>query len=193
MKFKSPTEQPVHIALTSGHTAVVGPEPTELDPIFHREAIARECIPDGVPVREHKPAAEKTRRETIKGALKEMIAGEDADDFLGNGHPNKAKLDARLGFKTERTEVDSIFGELVAEAQDDQQEETADDKTEEKDADPDKGSKDETQTETDEFELMTRAKLMAWLRKAKVKFETDSNRARLLELVRKTVAKAAAK
>lgn len=196
MKFKSPTEQPIHIALTSGQTALVGPEGADLDPLFHREAVARGCIPDGIPVREHKPVAEKNRREVIKTALQEMIAGEDADDFLGNGHPNKGKLDARLGFKTERSEVDAIFGELVAEAQDEEQQDAADDQTEKTDPDATKATeKDQQQstTEADEFEPMTRAKLMAYLKKAKVKFETDANRTRLLELARATAAKAAAK
>ena len=45
MKFRSPTDAAVHIALTSGHTAVVGPDPVELDARWHRVAIARDCAP----------------------------------------------------------------------------------------------------------------------------------------------------
>ena len=45
MKFRSPTGAPVHLALTSGHTAVVGPHPVELDARWHRVAIARGCAP----------------------------------------------------------------------------------------------------------------------------------------------------
>ena len=45
MKFRSPTDAPVHLALTSGHTAVVGPHPVELDARWHRVAIARGCAP----------------------------------------------------------------------------------------------------------------------------------------------------
>jgi hypothetical protein len=47
MKFRSPTEHPVHLALTSGHTAVVGPDPVELDARWHRVAIERGCVPAG--------------------------------------------------------------------------------------------------------------------------------------------------
>ena len=45
MKFRSPTDAPVHLALTSGHAAVVGPDPVELDARWHRVAIARGCAP----------------------------------------------------------------------------------------------------------------------------------------------------
>jgi hypothetical protein len=48
--FKAPPgEGPVHLALTSGHTAVVEEGGTELPPHFHREAIAKGCYPEGIP------------------------------------------------------------------------------------------------------------------------------------------------
>lgn len=117
LKFSSPTDEPVFVALTTGHTAVVEPGGTMLDPIFHREAIARGCVADGIPGREHQGEPTPGRRDLIKTALKAMMEGEDPDDFLGNGMPAKGKLDERLGFKSERHEVDSIFAELNAEAE----------------------------------------------------------------------------
>jgi hypothetical protein len=49
MKFKAPGDMPIQIGLTTGHTAVVSnTEFTELDRRFHREAIARGCMPQGV-------------------------------------------------------------------------------------------------------------------------------------------------
>lgn len=39
-QFRSPTDTALHVALTSGHTAVIPPEGIELAPMFHREAIA---------------------------------------------------------------------------------------------------------------------------------------------------------
>ena len=44
MKFRSPSDQPIHIALTTGHTAVVPPDGVELDPMFHKEASARGAV-----------------------------------------------------------------------------------------------------------------------------------------------------
>lgn len=135
LKFSSPTEEPVFVALTTGHTAVVEPGGTMLDPIFHREAIARGCVAEGIPGREHQGAPTPGRRELIKTALQAMISGEDPEDFLPNGMPSKGNLDERLGFKSERHEVESIFAELTTEAEaeesagDEQEGEGEDEKT----------------------------------------------------------------
>ena len=49
MKFRSPTQAPVHMALLSGHTCVVGPDPVELDARWHRVAVEHGCVPaDGL-------------------------------------------------------------------------------------------------------------------------------------------------
>ena len=45
MKFRSPTEEPIHVSLVTGHTALVTAEGVELDPMFHREAISKGAIP----------------------------------------------------------------------------------------------------------------------------------------------------
>lgn len=182
MKFRSPTNEAIHIALLTGHTAHVTPEPVELDPIFHREAIARGCIPEGITGAEHKhePGNEKTRSELIRDGLKAMIDGEDADDFLPNGRPDKGRLDALLGFTTERTEVDSIFDALIAEADDGEPVGKEND-----------GEESEAEEDKDPFAEMTRKDLLAYLKKAKVKgVESDANKDRLLELAREHAAKA---
>ena len=44
MKFRSTTGQDVHIALTTGQTALITTDGVELDKIFHKEAIARGCL-----------------------------------------------------------------------------------------------------------------------------------------------------
>lgn len=45
MKFRSPTEAPIFLALVSGHTMSVGCEPTEVPPQFLIVAIERGCEP----------------------------------------------------------------------------------------------------------------------------------------------------
>ena len=44
MKFRSPSDQPIHIALTTGHTAVIPPDGVVLDKMFHKEASARGAV-----------------------------------------------------------------------------------------------------------------------------------------------------
>ncbi len=111
MKFRSTTEEDVHIALTSGHTAVVGVEPTELAKMFHKEAIARGCLPEGVDADEPiAPAgAAFNRVEAITKAMNEMLDGQVEGDFTAAGKPVLAKLNARLGFNVPRSEADSIW------------------------------------------------------------------------------------
>jgi hypothetical protein len=116
--FHAPTEQGVHIALTSGHTAFVPGDTdvgTELDPMFHKEAIAKGCIPDGIPGRDVDMTPSPDRHALIIGALKTMLEEGSQDDFLPNGRPNKANVDAKLGFVTERHELDAAFAEVVKE------------------------------------------------------------------------------
>ena len=195
LKFVAPTEVAVHLSLTSGHTALVTAEGTVLEPRFHREAIARGCMPEGVADAPAQPAP-ATRRDLIKNGLKEMLNGSEADDFTPNGQPNKGKLDARLGFVTERTELEDIYNEIIKEAED----ETADD--DEGDGEGGKDSGDGGSDGAGEEKKQdpapapwgdTRKSMMAWLKKNKVKHETDANAAALLKLCQEAAAKKAGK
>ena len=38
MKFRSPSDEPVYVSLTNGHSAVIGTEFRELPDILHRKA-----------------------------------------------------------------------------------------------------------------------------------------------------------
>ena len=115
MKFRSPSDQPIHVALTTGHTASIPPEGVELDPMFHREASAR----GAVAFDESAPAVTSTmtpevRKAAISAALKGMLDGAAEDDFTNEGKPNLLKLRARVGFAVNRDEADAIFTELTA-------------------------------------------------------------------------------
>lgn len=116
MKFRSTTGQPVHLALTSGHTAVVTTEGVELDAVFHRAAIANGCLPEGVSSDVPQPGTEPTRKDIIVGAMNAMLDGKDEKDFNADGRINLARLNARLGFSIAREEADAVFEEITADA-----------------------------------------------------------------------------
>ena len=114
MKFRSPSDQPIHIALTTGHTAVIPPGGVVLDKMFHKEASARGAVAFDdnttfVPPPEDRKAA-------ISAALTSMLDGKDEDDFTADGKPNLRKLKERVGFALTREEADAVFIELTAKA-----------------------------------------------------------------------------
>lgn len=111
--FRSPTTQPLHIGLTTGHTAVVTPEGNELHPMFQREAIARGALAgdDVAPILGAAPAFD--RAAVITAAMNAMLDGSDKEDFNADGKPNLRRLAARVGFQVDREEVDAIFEEIT--------------------------------------------------------------------------------
>lgn len=120
MKFISPDGKNIHISLTSGHSAVVGKEPVELQPMFHREAIALGCVTPNMSKAardsnkvEGKPTFD--RKAVIRKALEDMIAEGNEEDFTGNGIPKIPAVRARAGFGVEKEEMTAIWEELTAE------------------------------------------------------------------------------
>ena len=112
MKFRSPSDQPIHVALTTGHTAVVPPEGVVLAKMFHKEASARGAVAfDDVGTT---VLTAEDRKAAISAALTGMLDGKAEDDFTGEGKPNLVRLRARLGFVVPREEADAIFTELTA-------------------------------------------------------------------------------
>lgn len=122
MKFRSPTDQPLQIGLTSGHTVVITPEGNDVAAMFRREAIARGAVPVGIPGAEETlaalngtadaPAAD--RPQAIQAALQAMLDGGEEGDFTGEGKPNLVKLKSRLGFAVTREEVDAAWAIVSA-------------------------------------------------------------------------------
>lgn len=112
MKFRSITGEPVYLGLTSGHTAVVDPEGTELDKKFHKEAIAQGCLPEGVEEEKQDGKPAFNRAEVITDALNAMLSGSDTEDFTKDGKPSLAKLNARVGFTVPRSEADALWDAL---------------------------------------------------------------------------------
>lgn len=113
MKFRSPhADQPIHVALTTGHTACIPPEGVELDPMFHKEASARGAVAfdDSTAI----VMTPEVRKAAISAALKGMLDGAAEGDFTAEGKPNLLRLKAAVGFAVSRDEADSVFTELTA-------------------------------------------------------------------------------
>lgn len=112
MKFRSTTGYDVHLALTSGHTAVVTVEGNELDARFHKEAIAKGCLPQGVSEDAPVESQAFNRKDVIRKAIQDMLDGANEGDFTAAGKPDLRKLNARVGFTVPRDEADALFEEV---------------------------------------------------------------------------------
>ncbi len=113
LKFRSPNGDDLHIALTSGHTAVVTPEGVELAPMFHREAIARGALTGDAVAPLEGDGAPFDRKQVIANAINGMMDGDNEGDFNDDGKPNLKRLNALIGFQASRAEVAAIFDEIT--------------------------------------------------------------------------------
>lgn len=118
MKLRSPTETPIHVALTSGHTMLIGSEPTEVDKRFFRAAIAKGALREGETPEDAEVRAGQTKLDLIVAAVKLMMAGDDPSDFNADGRPDVRKLSKRAGFDVSRDERDAAW-QVIADAQGD--------------------------------------------------------------------------
>lgn len=114
MKFKSPSEHPMHIALTSGHSIVIDPEGTETPAIFQKEAIARGALPVGIEDAAPLAGQNFDRAKVIKDAMNQMLDSADEDSFTNDGKPDLRKLRGIVGFGVTREEADKLFAEVTA-------------------------------------------------------------------------------
>lgn len=112
MKFRSPTETPIHIGLLSGHTCLIGPELVEVPQMFHRQAVAKGALPEGV---EPDPVAGKsdTKHDLILKGIRAMVKDENDGDFNQDGKPDTRKLSARVGFTVSSDERNTAWEEIA--------------------------------------------------------------------------------
>lgn len=115
MKFRSVTGEDVHIALTTGHSAVVTAEGVELDKRFHKDAIALGCLPEGVEPDAAEAPTGFNRAEHIAEAMRTMLDGAEESDFTKDGKPDLRRLNAKAGFQVSRSEADAIWERVSAE------------------------------------------------------------------------------
>jgi hypothetical protein len=122
MKFRSPTEEPIHVSLVTGHTALVTAEGVELEPMFHREAVAKGAIPatmspeQALMLDAKSEAPQFDRAARIESTLKAMLDGDNEGDFNKDGKPDLRAVNAKLGFQASRSEVDAVWAEVSAAA-----------------------------------------------------------------------------
>ena len=109
MRFTSPTDTPVHMALTSGHTFVVGPELVEVPPMFHRQAVLEGCIPEGMKSLPPEDPPDDNKQDLIVKAIRAMLASPKEGDFNNDGRPDVRKLSARCGFTVLAGERDDAW------------------------------------------------------------------------------------
>lgn len=120
MKFKAPGNQPVMVALLSGHTCVVSPDGTDIEPRFRKEAIARGCTPMGVGADEA-PAApdpEASKFALICAGIEKMLNGDDDGAFTNDGRPQVSKLSEVVGFTVTAGERDEAWAAVEAATKD---------------------------------------------------------------------------
>lgn len=118
MRFFPPSDEPVLIALTSGHTAVVRPEGSELDARFQADAIKLGCRVDGLATPE--PDAPLLTpfdpKAVIRQVIEAMLDGATKDDFTQDGKPSLKVVKERCGFNVSREECDAVWADITREA-----------------------------------------------------------------------------
>lgn len=116
MKFFPPTDEAVQIGLTSGHMAIVEATGTELHPSFHKEAIARGCMPEGIGRAPQEPAVGFDKMATIIEAMQAMVDDGIEAEFTGDGKPDVRALSKRVGFTVSKGERDGAWDAVADEA-----------------------------------------------------------------------------
>lgn len=122
IKFRSPTEKPVHVALLSGHAATIGPEWRELPKILHKAAIGEGAITSNMTQEAIDAAVEGAsgaldQDVAVKNALVAMLEETDeTDNFTESGIPNIDVLSTRCGFNVERAQMLRVWKALQDES-----------------------------------------------------------------------------
>lgn len=109
MKFYPPADEPVQIALTTGHIAIVEPAGTELETKFQREAIACGCMPEGVEREKPQEGKGFDKMAAIINGCIAMVESADEADFTGDGRPKTDALSKRVGFTVSSGERDAAW------------------------------------------------------------------------------------
>lgn len=116
MKFYPPEGQPVQIALTTGHIAVIEATGTELETKFHREAIALGCMPEGIERETPQEGKAFDKMSAIVEAMQMMVKEPNAADFTADGKPKTDAVSKIVGFTVSREERDNAWEAVVDDA-----------------------------------------------------------------------------
>lgn len=124
MRFRSRTDEPVRLALLSGHTAVVGRDWRELPPIFHADAYKAGCqAEDSAAVEETtvKPGPDAGNQvvdhdTAYRNALTTMVTRSEEGDFTAASLPNINVVSKLCGFTARKEDVLRVFRQMKEEA-----------------------------------------------------------------------------
>jgi hypothetical protein len=122
MRMYHPGEQPCHMALTSGHSFVVGQAPVEVPQRFFKLAVAKGCVPEGQePPKDESVAGSGGDRklEMVKDGVRLLMQTGGVDDFEGDGRPKLEPLSKAVGFDVSGDERDAAYQAVNDDASDD--------------------------------------------------------------------------
>ena len=109
MKLRAPSDEPVHVGLTTGHTLLISSEGTEVDAMFVRAALKAGAMPMGdAPQWETQQQAE-VRLGDIHDALEGSMRGIQPSLLGSDGKPDMRKLITKLGFNVHQSEVNAVW------------------------------------------------------------------------------------
>lgn len=126
IRFKSPTDDVLYVAITTGACARIGSKWRELPVDLHAAAIAAGAVTDNM----DKAAAEQQRAKVedpepgesaddpaklIRTAIIECIESVDEGAFDKKGFPDLKYLSARVGFNVERDQMLKVWHAVEAE------------------------------------------------------------------------------
>lgn len=115
MKFIPPGDTALSVSILEGHSIVIEPKGTDVDPKFRKAAIAAGCMPVGIGAEEAAATTkEATRSELVAAAIEKLLDGNDEKAFDKHGKPVLAKVSAAAGFTVTREEADAAFATLSA-------------------------------------------------------------------------------
>lgn len=110
LRFKSPTDTPIHICLLSGHSAVIGPEWRELPPLLHRDALIAGCVTDNmdqssIDARVEAATPDKSRHEILVEAVGAMYADNAPGHITQADLPNLKVLSGLVGWAVSKEDM----------------------------------------------------------------------------------------
>jgi hypothetical protein len=118
IKFRAPSGE-VRVALLTGHVTIIGSEWQDLEPRFHRQALALGAISQELP-QEEAPALDAPIDLSIDDVVKATIVrmldrvGEPGSelDFTGQGYPQIGVLKTLAGINVDRETMNRCFEEV---------------------------------------------------------------------------------
>ncbi len=123
MKFKAPSDQPVYIAMLSGHSAVIGVEWRELPVFMHREALAAGCITDNmdaetIAAKIDHAAPKDSNHDILVRAIRAMMDNPKEGDFTNADLPNLKALSKVVGWTVNKEEMMQAVHAIASEGED---------------------------------------------------------------------------